>query len=257
VKIDSILKEYLEDKVYEFQRPEFLELDPLQIPHLFELPQDQEIAGFFAATIAWGNRKSIISNAKKIMVRMGHAPFEFVMESKWEHQEALMPFVHRTFNEHDLQYFFASLRNIYTHHGGMKALFQGDKNEAYLNNRIVHFRNIFFELDHPKRSEKHVSDPSRGSAAKRLNMMLRWFVRKDVPGVDLGIWNDIIHPRQLSCPLDVHSGNIARQLGLLSRKQNDAKALMELDSSLRLLDSNDPVKYDFALFGIGVSKNMI
>ena len=257
MKIDSILKEYLEDKVYEFQRPEFLELDPLQIPHLFELPQDQEIAGFFAATIAWGNRKSIISNAKKIMVRMGHAPFEFVMESKWKHQEALMPFVHRTFNEHDLQYFFASLRNIYIHHGGMKALFQGDENEAYLNNRIVHFRNIFFELDHPKRSEKHVSDPSRGSAAKRLNMMLRWFVRKDVPGVDLGIWNDIIHPRQLSCPLDVHSGNIARQLGLLSRKQNDAKALMELDTSLRLLDSNDPVKYDFALFGIGVSKNMI
>lgn len=257
MEIDSILKEYLDEKVYEFQRPEFIEFDPLQIPHLFDLPEDQEISGFFAATIAWGNRKSILSNARKIIERMGHSPFEFVMESKWRHQEILMPFVHRTFNEHDLQYFFKSLRNIYINHNGMKGLFGGEKNEPYLNERIVNFRKVFFELDHLQRSEKHVSDPSKGSAAKRLNMMLRWFVRKDVSGVDLGIWNDIIQPSQLSCPLDVHSGNVARQLGLLSRKQNDARALRELDCSLRLLDPIDPVKYDFALFGIGVSKSQI
>ena len=254
MQLDPILKEFLDEKVNEFQRPEFIELDPLQIPHLFDKPEDQEIAGFLAATIAWGNRKSILSNAQKIMARMGHSPYDFIMSSRPEHREALIPFVHRTFNEEDLQYFFGALKNIYTNHLGMSNVFAQKAESHSLQASITHFKKVFFELPHLKRTEKHVSDPALGSAAKRINMMLRWFVRKDVPGVDLGIWNDKIHPRQLSCPLDVHSGNVARKLGLLSRKQNDAKALIELDASLRMLDPEDPAKYDFALFGIGISK---
>lgn len=252
--IDAILKEFLDEKVYEYQRPEFIESDPLQIPHMFEKVEDQEISGFLTATISWGNRKSILNNGRKLMERMGSSPFDFVMSSRTEQIDSLFPFVHRTFNEEDLRYFIMALKHIYTNHNGMSSVFLEKSEPLTLQPAITYFKSVFFELPHPQRSEKHVSDPSMGSAAKRLNMMLRWFVRKDVPGVDLGIWNHLLHTRQLSCPLDVHTGNIARKLGLLKRKQNDAKALLELDYSLRALDPNDPVKYDFALFGIGVSK---
>ena len=252
--IDAILKEFLDEKVYEYQRPEFIESDPLQIPHMFEKVEDQEISGFLTATISWGNRKSILNNGRKLMERMGSSPFDFVMSSRTEQIDSLFPFVHRTFNEEDLRYFIMALKHIYTIHNGMSSVFLEKSEPLTLQPAITYFKSVFFELPHPQRSEKHVSDPSMGSAAKRLNMMLRWFVRKDVPGVDLGIWNHLLHTRQLSCPLDVHTGNIARKLGLLKRKQNDAKALLELDYSLRALDPNDPVKYDFALFGIGVSK---
>lgn len=254
MEIDRILKEFLDQKVYEYQRPEFIESDPLQIPHMFEKVEDQEISGFLTATISWGNRKSILNNARKLMEKMGSSPFDFVMSARSEQIDSLFPFVHRTFNEEDLRYFIKALKNIYSHHNGMSSVFREKAFKESLQPAITHFKSVFFELPHPQRSEKHVSDPSMGSAAKRINMMLRWFVRKDVPGVDLGIWNNLIHPRQLSCPLDVHTGNIARKLGLLNRKQNDAKALIELDNSLRSLDPNDPVKYDFALFGIGVSQ---
>lgn len=252
--IDPILREFLDQKVFEYQRPEFIQSDPLQIPHRYELREDQEISGFLTATISWGNRKSILTNAKLLMDRMGASPYDFVMSASLEQRASLNPFVHRTFNEIDLNYFFEALRNIYDNHGGMLSVFSEKAESNSLQTSISHFKQVFFELPHETRTEKHVSDPTKGSAAKRLNMMLRWFVRKDVPGVDLGIWHGVLHPRQLSCPLDVHSGNVARKLGLLSRKQNDAKALIELDVSLRMLDSEDPVKYDFALFGIGISK---
>lgn len=252
--IDPILREFLDQKVFEYQRPEFLTTDPLQIPHRYEQREDQEISGFLTATISWGNRKSILTNARLLMDRMGASPYDFVMSASQEQRASLTPFVHRTFNETDLNYFFAALRNIYANHGGMLSVFSIKAEQTSLQPAINHFKKVFFELPHETRTEKHVSDPAKGSAAKRLNMMLRWFVRKDVPGVDLGIWHEVLHPRQLSCPLDVHSGNVARKLGLLHRLQNDGKALIELDASLRILDSEDPVKYDFALFGIGISK---
>ncbi len=252
--IDPILREFLDQKVFEYQRPEFLESDPLQIPHRYEQREDQEISGFLTATISWGNRKSILNNAKQLMNRMGASPYDFIMSATPDQRAPLFPFVHRTFNETDLNYFLEALRNIYENHEGMLSVFLEKAEQKSLQPAISHFKKVFFELPHETRSEKHVSDPAKGSAAKRLNMMLRWFVRKDVPGVDLGIWHGLLHPRQLSCPLDVHSGNVARKLGLLHRLQNDGKALVELDDALRELDPEDPVKYDFALFGIGASK---
>lgn len=254
--IDPILREFLDQKVLEYQRPEFLTADPLQIPHRYEQREDQEISGFLTATISWGNRKSILTNARLLMDRMGASPYDFVMSASSEQRATLIPFVHRTFNETDLNYFLAALRNIYENHGGMLSVFSEKAESTTLQPAISHFKQVFFELPHETRTEKHVSDPTKGSAAKRLNMMLRWFVRKDVPGVDLGIWNGILHPRQLSCPLDVHSGNMARKLGLLHRQQNDGKAVIELDYALRELDSEDPVKYDFALFGIGANGDL-
>jgi len=170
------------------------------------------------------------------------------MESKTDIDDN---FVHRTFNVIDLNYFVKALRSIYTNHGGIEKVFSQYARPGDLQNSIHHFKKAFFEIEHPLRTLKHVSDPNKGSAAKRINMFLRWMVRRDAAGVDFGIWKDI-SPSMLSCPLDVHSGNVARKLGLLHRKQNDAKALKELDLSLRKLDPTDPVKYDFALFGMGV-----
>lgn len=253
---DNLLKEFLDEKVAQYQRPEFIINDPLQIPHRFEKKEDIEIAGFFAAILAWGNRKSIIQNAEKILQRMGNSPFDFIMNSKSFNLTKGIEFKHRTFNETDLQYFFTSLQNIYLNHGGLESVFRIQAQDHSLQQGISYFKSVFFELPHQKRTEKHIADPMTGSAAKRLNMMLRWFVRKDVPGVDLGIWNGSFHPKQLSCPLDIHTGNVARQLGLLKRTQNDSKSVAELDQSLRSMDANDPVKYDFALFGIGVNNDL-
>ncbi|GGG45873.1 TIGR02757 family protein [Bizionia arctica] len=245
------LKEFLDAKVIQYNRPDFIESDPIQIPHLFNKKEDIEIAGFLTATIAWGNRKSIINNAKKMMALMDQSPYDFVINHQEQDLEALLPFVHRTFNGTDFITFIKSLQHIYNQHQGLESVFiEGIKNDS-LQNSIHHFKKVFFEIDHLPRTQKHVSDPLKNSAAKRINMYLRWMVRTDNTGVDFGIWNNI-KPSQLSCPLDVHSGNVARKLGLLTRKQNDGKALAELDKALRKLDSNDPVKYDFALFGLGV-----
>ncbi|MGS2763953.1 TIGR02757 family protein [Sinomicrobium sp. M5D2P9] len=246
----SELKEFLDAKAAEYNKPDFIETDPIQIPHAFTRKEDIEIAGFLAATIAWGNRKSIINNARKMMTFMGDAPYDFVMSHKAEDLEKLNTFVHRTFNGTDLQCFVQSLRHIYTKHGGPEAVFAKHAEEETLQDAIHHFKKYFFEIPHLPRTEKHVSDPLKGSSAKRINMFLRWMVRDDNTGVDFGIWKSL-SPSRLSCPLDVHSGNVARKLGLLKRKQNDAKALSELDDSLRKLDASDPVKYDFALFGLG------
>ncbi len=168
-----------------------------------------------------------------------------------EQSESLSNFVHRTFNNEDLAYFLKSLQNIYKNHGGLETLFSKHAKKDSMQPAIHHFKKTFFELPHPSRTQKHISDPLKNSAAKRINMFLRWMVRNDATGVDFGIWKSI-DSSQLSCPLDVHSGTVARKLKLLKRKQNDAKALLELDNSLRKLDSQDPVKYDFALFGLGV-----
>ncbi len=241
------LFDFLEEKVELYNNPNFIESDPIQIPHQFSLQQDIEIAGFLAATIAWGNRKMIIRNAQKMIEIMGNSPYDFVMNHTDKDADKLQNFVHRTFNSDDFVGFIKGLKNVYTKYNSLENIFNRHEN---LQLSIHHFKNDFFDGTHLPRTEKHISDPLKGSAAKRINMFLRWMVRNDQK-VDFGIWKSI-SPAGLSCPLDVHSGNVARKLGLLSRKQNDAKALAELDLNLRKLDINDPVKYDFALFGLGV-----
>ncbi|MBW2962784.1 TIGR02757 family protein [Mesonia aestuariivivens] len=244
------LQEFLNFKAEQYNQPKFIETDPIQIPHLFSKKEDIEISGFLTATIAWGNRKSILNNAQRLMELLDMSPHEFIINLKEKDLERFEGFVHRTFNETDLKYFLKSLQQIYLNHGGLESVFTKNSSAISTQNSIHEFKKVFFELPHLKRTQKHVSDPLKNSAAKRINMYLRWMVRNDRNGVDFGLWNNI-SSAALSCPLDVHSGNIARKLGLLKRKQNDAKALVELDNSLRGLDKNDPVKYDFALFGIG------
>lgn len=247
----SELKDFLDEKVELYNNPNFIESDPVQIPHLFSQKEDIEIAGFLSATIAWGNRKMIIKNAHCMMDLMGNAPYDFVMSHQENDLERLESFVHRTFNGQDFASFIQSLQHIYKNHNGLEAVFTKHQKNNSLQGSIHEFKKLFFEIEHQSRTQKHISDPLNGSAAKRINMYLRWMCRQDNKGVDLGIWKNI-SPAYLSCPLDVHSGNVARKLDLLTRKQNDGKALAELDSKLRELDANDPVKYDFALFGLGV-----
>jgi uncharacterized protein (TIGR02757 family) len=246
------LKEFLEEKADLYNRPEFIESDPISIPHRYTLKEDIEIAGFLASTIAWGNRKMILRSAGRMMDLLQDSPYDFIMNATDDEIEAIERFVHRTFNTTDFIYFLKALRHIYKNKGGLETIFSTYLTDDSLQPAIHEFHKIFFELTHEKRTERHVSDPFKGSAAKKLNMYLRWMVRNDNRGVDFGIWKSI-SPSALSCPLDVHSGNIARKLGLLTRKQNDFKAVLELDKQLRSFDKNDPVKYDFALFGIGVS----
>ncbi|QKX07646.1 TIGR02757 family protein [Aquimarina sp. TRL1] len=247
----SEIKSFLNEKASFYEHPKFIETDPIQIPHLFSLKQDIEIAGFLTATISWGNRKSILTNAHKLMKLLGDSPYDFVMSHTQSQLEGLDGFVHRTFNSIDLAYFITALRHLYTIYDGLEPFFAIHAEKDTLQHAIHEFKKEFFSIPHPSRTQKHISDPHKNSAAKRINMFLRWMVRDAKAGVDLGIWNKI-SPAQLSCPLDVHSGNVARKLGLLKRKQNDGKALAELDQTLRKFDKNDPVKYDFALFGLGV-----
>lgn len=245
------LKEFMDAKVRQYNCPQFLETDPIQIPHMFNQKEDVEISGFLTATIAWGNRKSILQNARRMMELMDMAPYQFVSGHTSRDLETLSGFVHRTFNGEDLKYFIRALRHTYSEHKGLEGIFTHNAAEDSLQPAISALKACFFQLPHPMRSTKHISDPSKGSAAKRINMFLRWMVRKDEQGVDFGLWSGL-SPAILSCPLDVHSGKVARKLGLLKRKQNDAKAVAELDRNLRKLDPEDPVKYDFALFGLGV-----
>ncbi|HBR52822.1 MAG TPA: TIGR02757 family protein [Flavobacteriaceae bacterium] len=247
----SELKDFLDEKTLRYNQPKFIESDPIQIPHQFSKKEDIEIAGFLTATIAWGNRKSILTNASKMMELLDNAPHDFITHASERDLDILENFVHRTFNGSDFQYFVKALQNIYSKHHGLEAVFTKNSTAESTQQSIHEFKKIFFSLPHLQRTQKHVSDPLKNSAAKRLNMFLRWMVRNDQAGVDFGIWQNI-PMRALSCPLDVHSGNVARKLNLLKRKQNDGKALFELDSALRRLDPSDPVKYDFALFGLGV-----
>ncbi|WP_417195621.1 TIGR02757 family protein [Bizionia sp.] len=245
------LKTFLDEKVAQYNTRDFLETDPIKIPHTFSKKEDIEIAAFLTATIAWGNRKSIINNAQRMMQLLDQEPYQFIINHKESDLKALEPFVHRTFNGLDFITFISGLQHIYTNHNGLEAVFEKHAEASSLQSAIHHFKKVFFEIEHLPRTQKHISDPLKNSAAKRINMFLRWMVRPENTGVDFGIWKSL-YTKQLSCPLDVHSGNVARKLGLLTRKQNDGKALLELDTSLRKLDANDPVKYDFALFGLGV-----
>lgn len=242
------LKDYLDFKADQYNTPVFIENDPIQIPHQFQLKEDIEIAGFLAATIAWGNRKMIIRNAQKIVAIMGNSPYDYVMEYKGNCPD----FVHRTFNTIDLDFFFRSLQRIYQN-GGLESAFSKTELADEMKGRIAGFRSAFLETPHEQRSTKHLSNPLKDSAAKRINMFLRWMVRNDNRGVDFGIWSSI-SPSELMLPLDVHTGKLARELGLITRKQNSWKALEEVMRSLRKFDPSDPVKYDFALFGIGINE---
>ena len=245
------LKDFLDSKAAYYENHSFISTDPIQIPHRFDRKEDIEIAGFLTAVISWGNRQSIISNAEKLMTLMDDSPYEFVMNFSNKQAVGFNGFVHRTFNATDAVYFIRALQHIYLKHGGLEGMFSRYAQPTTLQPAIHELKNVFFQLPHQQRTRKHLADPMKNSAAKRINMFLRWMVRPASGGVDFGLWKSI-QTAQLSCPLDVHSGNVARKLGLLSRKQNDAKALFELDQSLQRFDKTDPVKYDFALFGLGI-----
>ncbi len=249
------LKEFLDEKVILYNNPKFIESDPIQIPHSFKQKEDIEISAFLTASISWGNRKMIIRNALKMMHLLDNSPYDFIKNHKKNDLKQLQNFVHRTFNSTDFVQFIKSLKHIYNKHKGLENVLLIKKNEGNnYKNAIHNLKRVFFEIPHHRRTEKHISDPLKNSAAKRINMFLRWMVRDDKMGVDFGIWKKH-SSANLSCPLDVHTGNIARKLKILSRKQNDAKALEELDKNLRKMDSTDPVKYDYALFGLGVFEN--
>lgn len=246
----SYLKSFLDEKVEKFNQPAFIETDPIQVPRKFTLKEDIEISGFLTATIAWGNRIAIIKSAEKLMSLMGNQPHDFIMNASNSEIEKLNQFVHRTFNGLDCVYFIHSLRNIYKKHGGLQTVFEsGFQNELSVKSSLSHFFKIFFEIS-GERTRKHVSNVQKGSSGKRLNMFLRWMVRNDKSGVDFGIWEGIPQS-ELMLPLDVHTGNVGRKLEILQRKSNDWKAVEEITIELRKFDINDPIKYDFALFGLG------
>lgn len=237
----------LEEKYERYANSDFIGTDPIQIPRQFSKKEDIEIAGFLAATIAWGQRVSIIKNAQTLVDLMDSAPHDFVLNHLASDRKRFKGFVHRTFSDVDAMYFMEALQHVYRNKNGLEACFAQGENAK---DRIGNFHQTFFEIEHLQRTKKHVSNPEKGSSAKRLNMYLRWMVRPATEGVDFGIWKSI-PTSQLMLPLDVHTSNIARKLGLLMRKQDDWKAVDELTANLRTFDENDPVKYDYALFGIG------
>src|SRR5690606_31830032 len=286
------LKTFLDNKVAQFNRPNFIELDPISIPHRFSKKEDIEIIGFFAAILAWGQRKTILNKCNDLIERMDGTPYDFIINHTGHDLKALLGFKHRTFNDTDLLYFVSFFNHHYKHYGSLEDAFiprntNSEFREEYMDytdsissgwieessspvclqqslqklpirieDSLNYFREYFFSLeDYPMRTKKHVSSPKQKSTCKRLNMFLRWMVRKDDKGVDFGIWNRI-SPSELVCPCDVHVDRVARKLGLISRKQTDWLTALELTANLRLLDPKDPVKYDFALFGLGVEKEM-
>lgn len=246
------LKIFLDNKADEYNQPSFIPNDPISIPHLFTKQQDIEIAGFFAAVFAWGNRTTIINKSKELMLLMDHTPYNFCQNADAVKLKQLASFKHRTFNADDLYYFVEFFRQHYSEHSSLEKAFFPRKGMT-VEEGLNYFKTYFFSGGHLKRTEKHISSPSQKSTCKRLNMFLRWMVRKDSKGVDFGIWKRI-EPAQLICPLDVHVVRVARKLGLLQRKQNDWQAAVELTEYLRTLDEKDPVKYDFALFSLGVDE---
>lgn len=248
------LKEFLDSKVEQYDQPLFIKDDPISVPHLFTKNEDIEIAGFFASIFAWGNRTIIINKSKELMRLMDNAPHDFILHHSASDLQQLLAFKHRTFNTTDLLYFIEVLHHHYKHYNSLEDAFVKDlsSNENIVEQALINFHHYFFSLEEvPSRTKKHIATPEKKSNCKRLNMFLRWMVRKDDKGVDFGIWNTI-EPSQLICPVDVHIARVAKRLGLLQRKQTDWNAAIELTNYLRTLDANDPVKYDFALFGLGV-----
>ena len=247
----SDLKDFLDEKVEKYNQPHFIQTDPIQVPKQFTGKEDIEIAGFLAATIAWGNRAAIIKNALRLMAMLDNQPHDFVLNASEKELDRLQKFVHRTFNGDDCIYFIRSLRNIYKTHGGLQTVFEsGYQKEETVKSALAHFHSVFFEME-GERTRKHISNVTKGASAKRLNMYLRWMCRNDKSGVDFGLWSGIPQSA-LMLPLDVHTGNVGRKLGLLQRRSNDWKAVDEITATLREFDPNDPIKYDFALFGLGV-----
>ena len=246
IKLDQLVEIYNNKK--------FIENDPISIPHKFSKRLDIEVIGFLIATLSWGNRKSILNSGEKLISIMNNSPYDFVMNYE-EKDLSKLEFKHRTFNSFDLHFFFLRLNHLLQKYNSLEDVFlKGFKNESNSLNAIDCFRSEFLgEYQNEIRSKKHVANPKKGSAAKRINMFLRWMVRSDNKGVDFGLWKKI-NPSKLSCPLDVHSGNSARKMGLIKRAQNDWKTVEELDKVLRILDPNDPSKYDFALFGWGIDQ---
>jgi uncharacterized protein (TIGR02757 family) len=246
------LKAFLDEKYEKYNSCDFITSDPIQIPHLFNDPLDIEISAFLAATIAWGQRVTIIKNSHRLIALMDNAPYDFIMNAGKEDLKRFEYFVHRTFNGTDCVFFIKSLQNIYKKHGGLGMLFQRNYLQTKeIKETLIHVRKVFFEIHHQQRTEKHFSNVEKGASAKRLNMYLRWMVRNDNRGVDFGLWSKI-PASALYLPLDLHTGNVARKIGLLHRKQNDWRAVEDVTVNLRKLDPNDPVKYDFALFGLGI-----
>jgi uncharacterized protein (TIGR02757 family) len=252
------LADFLNEKVELYNQPSFIATDPVSVPHLFTNKQDREIAGFFAAVFAWGNRLTIIRKSTELMQLMDMQPYEFCMGAGQKELKRVMDFKHRTFNTTDLLYFIEffkfhyssgrSLETAFTRHAKSVETRDGGRIEAMLSG----FHNYFFSLkDVPGRTRKHIATPERNSSCKRLNMFLRWMVRQDNKGVDFGIWRSI-SPAELICPIDLHVARVAKRLNILDRKQTDWQAALQLTNYLRTLDKNDPVKYDFALFGLGV-----
>jgi len=245
------LKKFLDEKYNKFNCLSFIDVDPISVPHQFSRKEDIEIAAFLSATIAWGQRPTIIRNAHKIIQLMDGEPYEFLTQTRIDDPERFESFVHRTFNGEDCRYFMHALSLIYREHGGLEKLFsEGFSIDGTVKSAIIYFRERFLSFGPQHRTAKHIANPDKGSSAKRINMFLRWMVRSSACGVDFGLWKSI-PVASLMMPLDVHSGSVARKLGLLKRTQNDWHAVEELTANLRLFDPSDPVKYDFALFGLG------
>lgn len=250
------LKRFLDEKADQYNNPLFIEKDPIVIPHLFSGQQDREIMGFFAATLAWGQRKTIISKCRELAHRLGNEPHRFVMEHSEQDVKQLLGFRHRTFNDTDLLYFVDFFRRHYQQHGSMESAFLREDRFLSVEESLIHFERYFFNHPNaPHRTRKHVATPARNAACKRLNMFLRWMVRKDEKGVDFGLWKKIPQSA-LICPIDLHVDRTARHLGLITRKQTDWKTALELTRNLREMDADDPVKYDFALFGLSVENKL-
>lgn len=251
------LRKFLDRKVELYNKPSFIKDDPISIPRQFTKKQDIEIAGFFTALFSWGNRTTIINKSNELMQLMGNQPYAFCLHHSDADLKKLLSFKHRTFNATDLLYFVSFFNMHYSKQHSLESAFTQwmNKRDVTVENALNGFYHYFFSLpDVPPRTRKHIAAPEKDSSCKRLNMFLRWMVRRDKAGVDFGIWNDI-RPPQLVCPLDVHVARVARQLGILKRKIPDWQAALELTSFLRTLDKADPVKYDFALFGTGVMEN--
>lgn len=249
IKDKQLFHEFLEEKYHLYHQNDFIPDDPISIPHQFSKKEDIEIAAFLSAIIAWGQRKTILNNANKMMAFMDYSPHDFILNHTEKDYKQLEGFVHRTFNSTDLMVFFSNLQSIYLNHGGLEACFQSEKE---ISKQLSDFKALFFSKYDIKRTHKHLADPLKGSSAKRLNMFLRWMVRNDSKEIDFGIWKSL-NPSDLMLPLDIHTATVGRKLGLLKRKQNDWKAVEEITAALRDYDKSDPVKYDFALFGMGVN----
>lgn len=249
------IKALLDDRVNKYNQPAFIPNDPVSIPHGFSKKQDIEISGFFAAILAWGQRKTIINNCLKLMDFMDNAPHDFILHHQEQDLRRLLGFKHRTFNDTDLLYLIYFFQQYYQQHDTLETAFTGEQNQYMTQKeRLEHFHNLVFNLeDAPQRTRKHIATPARKSACKRLNMYLRWMVRKDNAGVDFGLWGTM-QMSDLICPCDVHVERVARRLGLITRKGMDWETAAELTAHLKAFDPSDPVKYDYALFGLGIEE---